>query len=303
MLANFFGKSSPINFIIISGVFLVYFFGHYYLEYQVIPYTEIGVLIPVILVLFFFYNFILFKNKLTLFNSYGFLLFAILFGVFAIANFDRNTLLMHGLLLIFLRRVYSLRNATNNFGKLFDSGLWLGVFFIFEPFSALFGVLIYTANSLFQKTNWQTLLIPVVGFVSALICVFAYHFWLDQAMVFWSYFNWYTSYDFSVYSRLELLVPMAIFGSLTLVAFLFKTPKVAGISGSYRKYWTLVFLNLLVAVAFVVFLRNRTGAELQYVFFPVSIILANGLESVRSKLLKNVCIFLALVLPVLLLII
>lgn len=297
MLANFFGKSSPINFIIIIGVFLIYFFSNFFLIFHYIPLTEVLLFLIISLIIFFFYNIILFKNKLTKYNSYGFVFFIILFGMISVSIFDRNYLLLHGLFLIFLRRVYSLQSTRNILGKLFDSGFWLGVFFLFEPFSILFFVLIYLSNSLFQKTNWQTILVPVVGFFAPLFCAYTYYFWIDSPQFFWSYFDWYTSYDFLVYKKISLKTPLFIIGIVTLFAFLVKTPKIIGVSGSYRKYWTLLFFNLILSILFITVLRHRTGAELQFLFFPISIILTNWLESFKTRITKEAVLFLGLLLP------
>ena len=303
MLNNFFGKSSPINFVIIVGIFLIYFFSHYFVGFSQISINEIIILIALTLLIFFFYNFILFKNKLTLYNSYGFLIFVVLFGIISSTNFDRNIILFHGLLLVFLRRVYSLRTDKNISGKLFDSGFWLGIFFIFEPFSAVFGVLIYLSNGLFQKMNWQSLFIPVVGFFTTLFCAFAYYFWLDQTVIFWSYFDWYSSYDVSIYNQLSLKLPLYVIGIITFLTFIIKTPKVIGVSGDYRKYWILITVNLILTILFILLLRNKSGAEVQYLFFPISIIIANGIESINRKSIREVMLILALLMPILMLII
>lgn len=303
MLANFFGKSSPVNFIIILAVFLLSFFAHYFVGFSDVSLKEIGVFIPLLLMVFFFYNFILYKNKLTRYNSYGFLFFVILFGIFSMSNFDRNTILLHGLLLIYLRRVYSLRSPKNIFGKLFDSGFWLGILFIFNPLFSLFGVLIYQSNIMFQKTNWQTLIIPIVGFFTPLFCAFTYYFWFDETVIFWDYFNWYTSYDYSSYSELHILIPISVIGIVTLIAYFFKTPKVLVISGNYRKYWTLITVNFIISILFVLLLTSRNGSELQYLFFPISIILTNWIETIQSKILKEVVLIISLLCPFVMLIV
>ncbi|MDC1168715.1 hypothetical protein OAT36_07385, partial [Flavobacteriaceae bacterium] len=79
MLANFFGKSNPVNFIVIFSIFLGFFLVS---SISLIPISTIDFSIVLekvlqlvlFLVFFFFYNFILSKNKLTLYNSYGFLI-------------------------------------------------------------------------------------------------------------------------------------------------------------------------------------------------------------------------------------
>jgi len=84
MLANFFGKSNPANFIVIFSIFLGFFLTHGITSIPSAIFNFSFVLDQVLmliffLVFFFFFNFILSKNKLTLYNSYGFLIFVLLF--------------------------------------------------------------------------------------------------------------------------------------------------------------------------------------------------------------------------------
>ena len=86
------------------------------------------------LLTFSLFNFILAKNKLTLYNSYGFFFFILLFGIFPFVIFDLQMLLLNVILLLMLRRVYSLRTPKDTFKKIFDSGLYLGTLFYTKSF-------------------------------------------------------------------------------------------------------------------------------------------------------------------------
>ena len=151
MLANFFGKSNPANYIIIFTVFVCYFAAELFLEFsQEKQWLWLASILGLFVLLFFFFNFILAKNKLTLYNSYGFLFFVLLFGMFPFTIFDRQELLVNVILLIMLRRVYSLRTPKAVIKKMFDSGFWLSILFILEPFTVVFGLLIYISILFFQ---------------------------------------------------------------------------------------------------------------------------------------------------------
>lgn len=303
MLANFFGKSSPANILIIFGVFVFYFLSNLIVRKDEIILADVAILLLVISSIIFVYNFILYKNKLTLYNSYGFLFFVILFGVFPFTVFDRSVLLQHVLLLIFLRRVYSMRSAKNHYSKLFDTGFWLGIFFLFEPFSVIFFVLIYTANSVFQKTSWRTILIPLIGFLMPLFCFYSFLFWNGNTDSFLSDFPWQIDLNISLYLQSGYKIPIILIGIITIFSYIVKTPKVLRISGDYRKYWTMVSVNLICAGGFILLISPKTGAEIQFLFFPTSIVITNWIESVKSKLIKELAIIAGLVLPIILLLI
>ena len=69
MLANFFGKSNPVNFIVVFLVFLGYYIANF-LIVNSIQFFDINVILNQLLTvilflfLFLFYNFILIKNKI-----------------------------------------------------------------------------------------------------------------------------------------------------------------------------------------------------------------------------------------------
>ena len=130
MLANFFGKSNPVNFIVIFSIFLGFFFIHSSISTPSAIFNfsfvlDLLLMLTFFLVFFFFFNFILSKNKLTLYNSYGFLIFVLLFGFFPGSMSSRHELLLNILVLVYLRRVYSLRSGKDLYKKIFDSGFWL----------------------------------------------------------------------------------------------------------------------------------------------------------------------------------
>ena len=186
---------------------------------------------------------------------------------------------------------------------MFDSGFWLAILFIIEPFSLIFSVLIYLAVSLFQKTNYQTLLIPVVGFVTPLIIYFAYCFWYDILDNFYGLFYWNSTFSVDVYNSSTYWAPLILVGLLSLLSLIIKTPKVILISGNYRKYWIIITITLLLSITYIVLTNEKNGSELLVTFFPVSIMIANWIESIERKVLKEIVLLLFLLGPTILFIV
>jgi hypothetical protein len=304
MLANFFGKSNPANYIIIFVLFVCYSTAAFFLGFsQVKEGLWLASVLGLFLLLFFFFNFILAKNKLTLYNTYGFLFFILLFGIFPFTIFDRYELIVNVILLIMLRRVYSLRTPKAVVKKMFDSGFWLAILFILEPFTLIFGLLMYVSIALFQKLTFRSALIPVVGFLVPLMCYFSYCFYVDDVDRFLHLFAWYTDYDFGFYTSEKVRIPLLFVGLITLLSIIFKTPKVFLISGNYRKFWILTIFNLLVSIGFVAITKDRNGAELMTTFFPVAVILTNGIESFSKSFFQDVVLGIFAVIPIVLFII
>lgn len=305
MLANFFGKSNPVNFIVIFSIFLGVFFTNSISSIPLVSLNFSLVLEHILtlflfLVFFFFYNFILSKNKLTLYNSYGFLIFVLLFGFFPDTMLNRGELFLNILILVYLRRVYSLRSGKDFYKKIFDSGFWLGILFLLAPKTVLFGILLFLSIWLFQKINFRTLLIPCLGFLAPLICFATYCLWFDQMEEFMASFFWYANYNFELFTDSSILISSIVLGILLIISILIKTPKVISISGSYRKYWILIIFNLFIAITILVIQNTLNESQFMLLFFPISVILTNWLESIKTPLYKNVFLVLFIGCPFLL---
>ena len=253
--------------------------------------------------MFLFYNFILSKNKLTLYNSYGFLLFVLLFGFYPETMSNRNEVFLNVLLLVFLRRVYSIRSGKDVYKKIFDSGFWLGILFLLAPTTVIFGILMFLSIGLFQKINIRTLLIPCLGFLAPIFCYATYCFWFDHTEEFTTLFLWYADYDFELYTTKPILFSSLLLGAFTIISIVLKTPKVLSISGSYRKYWILIIFNLIIAITVLIIQKTHDGSQIILLFFPVSIIITNWLESIKKPFLKNIFIALLLITPVIIFIV
>lgn len=308
MLANFFGKSNPVNFVVIFSIFLGFFLTNSIYSISLANLNlslvlEYLLMLIFFLVFFFFFNFILSKNKLTLYNSYGFLIFVLLFGFFPDTMSSTDELFLNIMVLIYLRRVYSLRSGKDFYKKIFDSGFWLGILFLMAPKTVLFGILLFLSIWLFQKINFRTVLIPCLGFLSPTICYVTYCFWFNRTEEFMASFFWYANYNFELFTDRSLFISSMILGVLLLISILIKTPKVISISGNYRKYWILILFNLLIAITVLVIQNTLNESQLILLFFPISIILTNWLESIQKSFIKNIIIALLLVTPIILFII
>jgi hypothetical protein len=161
MLANFLNKSKPINFI---GL-LVFFFLNYFVFYLVKEdqisinlsffYAEISKIL-LLLVVFFFLNFIIGKNDLTYDNSYGFFVFIFLSVCLLPMLTDLNTISILTLQILFFRKVYSLQSVKQILQKLFDAGFWLGILFFFDTNAIFYTGLLFFSLIIHQKITLQS---------------------------------------------------------------------------------------------------------------------------------------------------
>jgi len=292
MLANFFGKSKPINFIVLFVLFLGYFVLNIFskeLSFNLL--TELGWF----LVVFSVYNFIIAKNLLTYDNSFAFLFFVILIGFFPDVININKTFYANLTVLLFLRKVYSLQSSKNVFHKLFDGGLWLGISFLIEPYTALLIILLYLSIFLHQRFTYQTLLIPIIGIFGPVFLYFTYCFWYDEVEKFTSLFNWNLYPDLSLYSHQKSLFPILFISFFLIASILLKSPRALSVPNKFRKNWILVLTQFVISTIIFLLVDDGSGTEFLYVFFPVSVILANGIEFFQKKWYADAIIILFLI--------
>ncbi|MEX6626658.1 DUF6427 family protein [Tenacibaculum salmonis] len=289
MLANFFSKSKPVNFIVLFALFLSYF--SFSLFSKEISFETAKELIGFIAV-FGVFNFVITKNQLTFDNSFAFLFFIMLIGFFPDVIHIDKTFFACLIILLFSRKVYNLQSPKNTFYKLFDGGLWLGVSFLIEPYTALFGVLFYISIYLHQRFTYQTLLIPLLGYGCVIFLFFTYCFWYDKTEIFHQLFNWNLSYNIDFYSSIKYVLSFVFIGILVFYSLILKTPKALSVLNNFRKSWVLTFVYLLISSVVVLLIPHKTGTELLLLFFPISIILANGLELFQKKWISDVLLLL-----------
>lgn len=295
MLANFLNKSKPINFIGLLVFFvLAFFYAVFFDMYAPEKLLKSSVVLLLFLTSFFIFNFINTKNKLTLDNSFAFYTFTLIIVSLINALQDYNILFTTILYFLFLRKTYSLRSPKKTLEKLFDSGFWLGILFILEPFSILFFILIYAASYLHSKINIHTVFTPIVGFITPLILFFTYHFWCDTSQIFEELFNFRADFSLEFYYNTKYV--WVFFGVIffSVLAMFFKSMKTLSVNNTFRKSWILVMVNFATALIFLTSFVDKDGSELIFLVFPASIILANGIEIINKKTLKNLVLYLFL---------
>ncbi len=300
MLANFLNKTKPINFI---GLFFLFFICFTIGLFSAVfndSFTLDKVLKSIFLLVlflnvFFFYHFIISKNNLTFDNCYAYFIFTLLTICILPELTNYKSLILAVIYLLFLRKTYSLRSAKNIIQKLFDSGLWLGVLFILEPFSILFLILIFTGTYLHQKTTVYTIFTPIIGFITPIFLYFTYFFWIDKTQEFTQLFSFNPNFDFQTYEAPKYFWFILNVFIVSFFSMIFKSIKIIGISNTFRSSWLLLIINLLIVIIFLLLIPVKNGSELMYLLFPVSVIIANGIELIKKKIIKNLVLYIFLI--------
>ncbi len=296
MLANFLNKSKPINFI---GMLIFFIVGLLYTIFYD-GFTSGKLLKSAILILFFLSNFFVFnfinnKNSLTFDNSYAYFFFVLLMLSFSTVLIEYLILIKTFIYLLFLRKIYSLRSSKKTIEKFFDSGFWLGILFILEPFTIVFLVLIYIAIYIHNKITIQSLFVPIIGFITPLIIYFTYLYGYNKLDIFTKLFEFDFIYNIEFYRQTKYLWIINGILFFTFLSIITKSIKALSINNTFRKNWILLLINFTISFVFLSYLPDKNGSELVYIFLPTAIILANGIELIQKKIIKDSILYLFLV--------
>ena len=300
MLANFLGKSKPIIFIILFCFFFCFFsfavYASFFLEaFALNNLFKSVVLLVLFIVLFFLYNFIVSKNRLTYDNLYAFYFFVLLTIFLLPKLIGYKALVLMVLHFFYLRKIYSLKSKKNVLQKVFDCGFWLGVSFVIEPFTGVFIFFLYAAIYFQRQTTINVLLAPIIGFITPLIIYFTYCFWYDNTEDFTQLFSLNgLNNSLSTLENSTIWFFVSVVG-LSLVAIVAKSPKVFSVNNSFKRNWIVLIINFIIAIFYVLFMAQKNSSELLFLIFPASVIMANGLELVKGNLIKNLLLITFLV--------
>ncbi len=101
--------------------------------------------------------------------------------------------------------------------------------------------------------------------------------------------------DLSFYSHQKSLFPILFISFFLIASILLKSPRALSVPNKFRKNWILVLTQFVISTIIFLLVEDGSGTEFLYVFFPVSVILANGIEFFQKKWYADAIIILFLI--------
>ncbi len=305
MLTNFFGKSNPINFFLIcTGILLGYLswvFQNQEEPFQLQNFLTKALLILLSLFLILLLDFITRKNKLTALNNYSIFIFGCLLLMIPHHILNGNIILANFFLLLAFRRIHSIQSDRNLNKKIFDSAIWIMAAFLFYYWSILFFIVLLVSIGLIRsKKNYRYFLIPIAGIITGLILVSTFYALKDQDVFWFIHLKPSFSFDINDYDTkgaLFILFFVVIASLWAMIRSISKYPKLAK---KHKPNQILLVLILFIGLAVSLSATNKNGIEFFFVFFPLSVLLTNAIETIKLKWLKELILWSILIAPVIL---
>lgn len=302
MISSIFGKTKPINFIIVlSFLFLFYWGVHFFVWERTYELHELLVhasILGILLFSIFAVNFIIKKNKMTGVNSYAILFYAMLIVVFPEVLMDQNAIWCSFFLLLGTRRLLSIRSLKSIKSKTFDATLWIVVASLFYDWALMYIVLVFAAIYFYDAKNVRNWLIPFVAvftvfmigtavlILSGNLSFLTSHYQFSTLFDTSYFLNWTTSTKFLVYGM--LIVAMGILAFVRL-----------GNVGVGR-----IITIRLIAISYTVGLlmtllesSHNTISPVMVTFFPAVIFMTNYIEALQKPKIREVILVASILIP------
>ena len=300
MITSIFKKSTPFNYIIFSVLILVVFvIVNYPSDKQAVTfdfaYHKI-VLLGLFFSTFFILNFIVKKNALTKDSDFAFLFFFLFLLFFPSVFYNLKLLLSNLLVLLALRRLYSIQTLKVTKEKVFDATFYICLASIFQFWSILFLLVVFFSVVFYIARDYKNWLIPFVAIAAAAILFTLYGLIID-ASVFLNYQNnAIIDLDFTYFKNnyqnlaLSVYTVVAVFFVFSLLFVLSSKPL------NKKAVYKQTLFTFFIGVVVFLFSTHKSNEILLFSFFPLSIIATSDIEQYSNQIRGNTILFSVLLL-------
>ncbi|MGJ8665387.1 MAG: DUF6427 family protein [Patiriisocius sp.] len=287
MLASFFGKSSPINYVILSVIiclgYLAFVFNNDYWTFTLENVGGSMLLLTLFIFMLLLVDFIIRKNDVTGNNTFAIFIFTCFLLMVPSIFGEAKTVLASTFLLLATRRILSLKTGKNIEKKLFDAGMYITIASLFYFWSILFFVALFIAIVRLANTSFRLLFLPLISLLSVFSIVTVFYLLKDDSFSWISNWPEASSFNFKAYNKMAMLIPLTMLLSLLLWM---GTSRFFQISSLKKKEKPAGFMMLIIAIVTIfvsVLSPQKNGAELLFLFFPVATFTTNYIESKKTK--------------------
>ena len=287
MLTSFFGKSKPINYILLSIAIIIGYFLRFLTSQELSLGLDSlgteGILIFLMVFAVLLLDFIIRKNNVTKNNTFAILLFVFFVLLVPQVYKSPQLILANIFVLLATRRILSLTTEKNTVKKIFDATMYITLASFCYGWAILFFLALYPAITNKTKFKLPYIFIPIVGFVGISSIAVAYQLLVTDSYT-WLY-QWFPQIDFdlSAYANKELIITTTFLLGVLLWMGMARLSKLAALSKKERPSAVTILLIALISVGIILVKTQKNGSELFFLFAPLAAITSNYIESGTSK--------------------
>jgi len=301
MISIIFGKTKPINYIIVlSFLFLFYWFVHFFLFDKIYAPDELfgqALILGVLLFSIFVVNFIVKRNKVTGTNSFSILFYALLMVVFPETMADSNAIFCSFFLLLATRRLISIRSLKNIKFKIFDATVWILVSSLFYDWALLYMILVFAAIYYYEPKNIRNWLVPFAGVFTVFMITKCVLILANQEKILTEHYQLDVSLNMAYFSYWGHSTKLICFALGTFLAGLLAFLKLGKTGLGKVVTIRLIALSFIIGLILNVLKLSDNVYPIMVTFFPSVVFITKYIESIRRPNIKEIILITGVIIP------
>lgn len=298
MISSLFGKTKPINFIIVLTLLCVLFVvvRIFNININIEPSHILFVILTAIILIMsiFAINFIIIRNKLTETNTFAILFFSLLVFAFSRVLLDNNAIICNFFVLLALRRLISIKSLKSVKFKIFDAVLWILVASLFYKWALLYLLLVVVAIYFYDPRNIKNWMVIPIASTTFFLIAYAILILIDKQDFLETHYLAAFNFNMEFYldwSNSSKLLVLFIITSFTGIWAFLKIGK----SGVGRIItMRLIAISFFIALVVVFLETSETVFPVLLTFFPAIIFVTNYLEALKKPRIREAILVIAI---------
>lgn len=306
MISSIFGKTKPINYIIVlSFLFVLYWLVHFFIFDNTYSVEYIGfqiIILGVLLFSIFIVDFIVKRNKLTDVNSFSMLFYAMLIVVFNETLMDSDAIFCSLFLLLATRRLISIRSLKNIKLKTFDATLWVMISSLFYEWAVLYLILVFAAIYIYEPKNIRNWLVPFAAIFTVFMISYTILILANNPEYLFEHYQFSLQLNTAYFLEWGSSAKRIVYLLLTLFAIVFAFLKLGKTGVGKIVTMRLMALSFFIGLLIDVFTESTYAHPILITFFPAVVFMTNYVEVIKKPNIKEVVLILSIFIPLLVLI-
>ena len=305
MISLIFGKTKPINYIIVlSFLFLFFWFVQFFLFPRIFSPSELAqpvLTLSALIFSVFLVNFIVKRNKITGLNSFTILFYALLTVIFPETLVDTNAVCCSFFLLLATRRLVSLRSSKDTKLKVFDATLWVLIASLFYDWAVLYLLLVFAAIYFYEPKNIKNWLVPFAGLFTVFMISVCVLILVGRENFLAQHYEFEISLNAAYFSYWGHSTKLIFFALITLLTGLLAFLKLGKAGFGRVVTMRLIALSFCIGLILSVLKLSDNVYPVIITFFPAAVFMTKYIESIRRARVKEILLIAALIIPFLVL--
>ncbi|AEM70417.1 hypothetical protein Murru_1376 [Allomuricauda ruestringensis DSM 13258] len=298
MISSFFGKTKPINYIVLAIILFLFYFTNVFFQHGEQRINEVItleiLLFAALLLSIFIINQIVRTEKATESNSYAMVFFVLLIVTFSDELVLQNVIFANFFLLLAFWRILSIKSIRNVKHKIFDASLLIALASLFYDWSLAFMLLVFFVIGAYDRKTFKNWLVPFIGMGTIFILTFTV-LKLKGSLDFFEEHYQFSLGLFTTKSFFQVLnIKTLVYLILTIIVSVLVFVRLRNVSGGKLLLLRIVFMIFVLGTGIILF-TPADASPVLITFFPAAVFFTNYFEGIKKRRLQEVVLILTMV--------